>query len=309
MPTADPEHYREVAKLLRLGKVIPFLGAGVNLCDRPPTITAKTWKKSGYLPRGGELAEYLAEEFNIPESQNRSDLMRVSQYVSVIKGQNQLYDSLQALLKGEFPTTQVHRFFARLCKLLQTTTPVASQPVLFTTNYDRVMESALHKEGVAFDVVYYDVGKKGSPGIFKHLRHAELHQSPSSGTEPDWVEIRDPKKYFDLPIGQRPVVVKIHGAVDCQNVEKCSFVISEDDYIDYMTGLDFAMPLPKQLMGHLRQRQFLFLGYGLRDWNLRVILQRLWRDQRQSVRCWAIDRVISDLDERSWRKWDVDLLA
>ena len=38
----DEEHFEMLANRLLAGAVVPFLGAGVNLCDRPPTAP---WEK------------------------------------------------------------------------------------------------------------------------------------------------------------------------------------------------------------------------------------------------------------------------
>lgn len=52
-------HARLVANKLLEGRVVPFLGAGVNLCDRPDGFV---WEGSEqrYLPSGWELARELA---------------------------------------------------------------------------------------------------------------------------------------------------------------------------------------------------------------------------------------------------------
>ena len=49
-----------MAKALVDGRAVPFLGAGVNLCDRPRDVA---WQKvqRAYLPSGSELAAYLAD--------------------------------------------------------------------------------------------------------------------------------------------------------------------------------------------------------------------------------------------------------
>jgi hypothetical protein len=48
----DP-HYTLVVKAIVDGRVVPFLGAGVNLCGRPPEVA---WQHGQYLPSGGELS-------------------------------------------------------------------------------------------------------------------------------------------------------------------------------------------------------------------------------------------------------------
>src|SRR5205085_3034638 len=88
--------------------------------------------------------------------------------------------------------------------------------------------------------------------------------------------IHRPNKYGDLPTTERAVILKIHGAVDRTNSDEDSFVITEDDYLDYLTRADISSLLPVSLAARLRKSHYLFLGYRLRDWNLPVILHRLW---------------------------------
>jgi hypothetical protein len=51
----------------------------------------------------------------------------------------------------------------------------------------------------------------------------------------------------------------------------------------------------------------LFLGYGLRDWNLRVILHRIWGAQKLTYKSWAIQLHPDDLDREFWQKRDVEI--
>ena len=57
-------HYGTVVRELTEGSVVPLLGAGVNLCDRPPEL--KWSRGSEFLPNGQELAEHLASVFFYP---------------------------------------------------------------------------------------------------------------------------------------------------------------------------------------------------------------------------------------------------
>src|SRR5215213_1672333 len=76
----DDGHYRLIAHRILDGAVVPFLGAGVNLCGRPDGVS---WLRGRYLPSGEELAAYLAGENDYPY-RDRTDLLRVSQYVDVM---------------------------------------------------------------------------------------------------------------------------------------------------------------------------------------------------------------------------------
>lgn len=105
------------------------------------------------------------------------------------------------------------------------------------------------------------------------------------------------------------MILKIHGAVNRSNPdgEGDSYVITEDHYIDYLTRTELANLVPVTLAAKLRKSHFLFLGYGLRDWNMRVILHRIAGEQKLTYKSWAIQRSPTDLDQKFWDRRDVDI--
>ncbi len=86
-----------------------------------------------------------------------------------------------------------------------------------------------------------------------------------------------------------------------------SFVVTEDDYIDYLARTDVASAVPVALAAKLLRSHFLFLGYTMADWNLRVILNRLWSDQPLSYRSWAVQPQAKPLEREFWRQRDVEV--
>jgi hypothetical protein len=91
-----------------------------------------------------------------------------------------------------------------------------------------------------------------------------------------------------IKLSDRTVVYKMHGSVDRfkeltnenqePNGEKswASFVITEEDYVEFLTRINATPPaVPTAFMKHFALKSFLFMGYGLRDWNFRVVLQML----------------------------------
>ena len=64
----------------------------------------------------------------------------------------------------------------------------------------------------------------------------------------------------------------------------------------------------------MAESHFLFLGYAMRDWNLRIILNRIWGSQQLDLKSWAVDRepAIPSAREIEKARWldrgDVDLL-
>jgi hypothetical protein len=62
--------------------------------------------------------------------------------------------------------------------------------------------------------------------------------------------------------------------------------------------------VPAALRSFLSSREFLFLGYGLRDWNLRVLLREVGVAERRS---WAILSGPSLFERRLWERRNVDI--
>lgn len=59
----------------------------------------------------------------------------------------------------------------------------------------------------------------------------------------------------------------------------------------------------------MRQKSFLFLGYGLRDWNIRVLLRKLAqsRERRDKITSWAVVRTPGLAERELWRAQNVDM--
>lgn len=280
-----------VARYIREGSLVPFLGAGVNLTDRPPEAA---FMPRASLPSGRELATYLAEEFGYPSIYS-SDLSRIAQYVSVIEGSGELYLRLHDLFDADYVPTSLHRLLAGIPAIVRTLER-SNYQLIVTTNYDDGLERAFEAAGEEFDLVTY-IAEGPMRGKF-------LHRDPF-GVE---AVVEVPNEYEQLSVDERTVIVKIHGAVDRVNPENDSYVITEDHYIDYLTRTDIKSLLPVKLSAKLTRSHFLFLGYSLTDWNLRVILHRLWGAQRLRFTSWAVQLNPEPIDRESWAQRGVRIL-
>jgi hypothetical protein len=293
----DDRHFSLVAELLTDGDVIPFLGAGANLSDRPD---AATWEPGRFPPSGYELALTLAERSRYPDP-DEPDLLRVSQYVDAILGEGQLYRYLHAVFDADYPPSSVHRLLARLPGLLRE--HGRRQLVVLTTNYDDLVERAFEDAGERFDVVWYEAKRGPQQGLF-------FHRAP----EGEAVAIERPNKYTGLAPSERPVVLKLHGAIDRADSRHDSYVVTEDSYIDYLAGRDVGEQIPFSLRERMADSHFLFLGYSMRDWNLRVVLNRIWGAQQLDLKSWAVQRApatagAQEVEEALWRdRGNVDLV-
>lgn len=292
---ADDDHYWLVASRILAGRVIPFLGAGANLCGRPE---GESWAVGRFLPSGRELAESLAGQSRYPIDSNL-DLLRVSQYVDAVLGEHALYEYLRSTFDADYPPTDLHRLLAEIPPLLRK----GNRPPLLivTTNYDDSLERAFLDRGEPCECLWYEAKRGQARGRFKHARADGI------------VTIDKPNEYLTHALREHTVVLKLHGAIDRHDAKRDSYVITEDNYIDYLANGDIAAQIPITLRETMSESHFLFLGYSLRDWNLRVVLNRMWGQQTLDLKSWAVQREqtsgkLSEIEQKLWRdRGDVDL--
>jgi SIR2-like domain len=291
----EDDHFEQVVDAIVEGELVPFLGAGASLCDRPKD-ASWTPGQTQYFPSAKELASHLAERFSYPGSEEEPELVRVSQYAALERGTRHLYKRLREVFDADYQPTTLHAFLARLPALLRARG--AAQQLIVTTNYDDALERAFRAAGEPFDLVSYVAeGLPDERGRFVHW--------PPEG-EP--VLIKVPNTYRALSLEERATILKIHGAVDRSDPERDSYVITEDHYIEYLSRTELSNLIPVHLLKELRSANFLFLGYSMRDWNLRVILHRIAAEQRLGSNSWAIQLHPSRLDQKFWARRNVEIL-
>jgi len=269
--TSEPDHFEQVVGPLLSGRVVPVLGTDV-----------------------AELAAELGRRFDYPNGD--SALTRVAQYVAVMRGTGPLYDELHELFDADRPATSVHRFLASLPPLLRERG--SPHQLIVTTSYDTALERAFVEAGEQFDVVCY-LASGRNRGRFCHIApdgHCNVIELPNTYAS-------------ELSLDDRTVILKLHGQVERTDEREWeSFVVTEDDYIGYLAQAELASAIPVSLAARLRRSHFLFLGYTMADWNLRVILHRLWGEEPPTYRSWAVQPHSESLEREFWRRRDVDVL-
>jgi SIR2-like domain len=279
----EPPTERVLRELIR-GRVSPFLGAGANLCGRPPGLE---WSPGcGFYPSGAELALHLAERFRF-EGSDRPNLMEVASFVLVMYGRGPLYLELHKVFDEDVPVSPLHRFLARARALTRRKDPLAPAPLIVTTNYDDALERALREVGEPYDVVAYMADRRFR-GKFFHVR-----------SDGERILIEHPSRYDGIRFDERAVILKIHGTIDRADEEWDSFVIAEEHYVEYLST-DVWDEIPVAVRAELARRRFLFLGYAMRDWNLLVILHRLGLLPHPQYGGWAIQLNQTEVDKYRW---------
>ena len=284
----DERHYEAVSRyMIDQGTVVPLLGPGVT----------------GTLPDGEKIASDLAQSFGIET--DGSDLPRVAQQVYVSVGRPDLVRRLRQILAGDCTPSPVHRFLARFPRQLEDLRLPSRYQMIVTTTYDANLERAFDEENEPYDLAVY-VASGPDQGRFVHFPF---------GRDPEPIAV--PNRYDKFPINdygelERTVIVKIHGGLTGESfgyAAKDNFVITEDQYIDYLSSNPIESLVPVQILAKLTDSHCLFLGYSMRDWNLRVFLKRIWQDEPLGSKSWAIQRDPDVVEKDFWSQSQVDFFA
>ena len=293
----ESRHYDLVLQhMVKRGNVVPFLGSRLSGRHAGPQEGSKTPVDAD------ELAVALAEQFGVTSI--RPDLPIIAQYVYLTIGRPDLYQTVRETLSADSRPGPVHRFLADFPrKLREDLHAEARYQLIVSTNFDTKLEQAFDEAGEPYDLaVYMASGQDKSK--FVHF--------PYDGF-PEPISI--PNAYGKFPIGdygqlERTVIVKIHGAVDRDTGDypwTDNYVITEDHYIDYLSKSPIESLVPVQVLAKLRNSHCLFLGYTVREWNLRVFLQRIWRGEPLGAKSWAIEPDPDVLEKAFWASSNVDL--
>src|SRR5262249_8723253 len=274
---APEDHLGDVIKAMLGGRLVTVVGAGVN--------SGVTQEHS--LPKQAEVVAHLVDSFRCPPEYAR-DLAHVAEYVTLTNGVGPLYDELHALSARASPPRPVDRTLATLAALLRARG--GPHQLIVTTNFDKALERAFDELEEDYDVVTY-VALGRNRGKFVHVGAHGAAQV---------VEI--PNAYTGLSLESRTVILKLHGGIDMRPEREWeSFVVSEDDHIDHLAQAEISIVVPVAVAARLRRSHFLFLGYPLHEWSLRVFLHRVWGRERVGYRSWAIGHELTALEQELWR--------
>lgn len=202
-----------------------------------------------HVPLGGQLASRLAEEFGYPLT-DVWNLPRVAQFIATSYRDSQYAKGKVADLvldcERQAPDfsdrAQPHRILAEL-----------GLPMYLTTNYDRFMTRAL--ETVVPEV---------ATAVCRWNYETRLAEQALAV----------------VPTPERPLVYHLHGVA----TNLASMLLTEDDYVDFLmeAQADLAQVVPCPIQEALGTTSLLFVGYGLNDWNFRVLLRSVMRKINKS---------------------------
>jgi hypothetical protein len=310
MKAIDEFPFDWIARDLREGKCIPFLGAGASafpkdINAKPPSASAlalELAKESMYPPYqavrdAAGSSDTAARERSLRATVDCENLMLVSSWVEHGLGdRSRLDEKLREHLADErkpLPYNSLHDLLARVAEQR----PMA----IITTNYDDLIELALIERQVPFDLFVVAIDR---PAVEGRAQGTTLFRSAG---EDDLKPVTGEQQLLDLELDgsqvrlKRTALFKIHGHIDRTRSSDDTFVITEEDYVTFLGRMNSGdSVIPADLVALMQSRTLLFLGYGLRDWNFRVLLDRLNRSRLQPKRSYAISYDIEPAESELW---------
>ncbi len=198
----------------------------------------------GVLPLGSDIAQEWAQEHDYPLEDCR-DLARVAQFLAVQSDpMSPKEEILERFFKNVDPPdfTQPDEPHGVLANL-----PL---PIYMTTNYDDFMVQALKS------------------------RHKDPKREMCRWNK----YIKDVFSVFDhgfRPTAANPIVFHLHGHNKHEKAAE-SLVLTEDDYLDFLVNISKDQDLlPARIQRAFTGTSLLFLGYGIADWDFRVLFRSL----------------------------------
>lgn len=219
--------YRLIREGLLRGEVIPFLGAGAS--GGNPSVN---WEKgrSDCPPTTAQLSGLLASAANFPVGESL-ELAKVAQYLHLVGGRKRLHRELHQIFDSNYDPSPVHQFLADLDAPL----------LIVTTNYDDLIDRALTRRDRKYELVIHTTNPTLSCRVLwrRHDMSAPDDISPNR---------------LQLDLGNLTIVYKMHGAVDRQDPERDQYVITEDDYVDFLTRMTRNRAVPAMIQDAFRLR-------------------------------------------------------
>lgn len=270
------------------GKALIFLGAGCNVdahapaappgTGEPDPAGGKAWSagepepqgaanpcrgvKSGDgLPTAAMLSCEMAQACGL-EWHEYIPLSTVAFYYESFYSREVLNSYLESFFaKPKVPPSATLRNLVEIITRLEAR---GVSTLVITTNYDCQLETAYHaRTGREMEVIVYNGGvdaNKTASVLHPAIRGRPLLWQPSSLT----------------------TLYKMHGCIsmpeshDVSPPELHNLVITEEDYINFLSNAlnqDESKYLLPRVLARISESTTLFIGYGLTDWNFRVVFK------------------------------------
>lgn len=263
----------EIVESVKKGECTLFLGAMASV----PSPEGSPYQYKNSPPSGAELSRQLAKKCGYPDH-DINNLQRVSLYFEYRENGSR-HSLVKAIIKAitasEIRSSPVLHMLASLPFRL-----------VITTNYDHLFDNALCMA-------------KTTDGILKDPQ-VQIYD-PNFDSHPESVPYGPPE--------QRPILFKLHGDIDKPE----SIVVTEEDYIVFIQRMSTPNPhpIPNCIRARLQSYPTLFIGYSMKDYNLRLLFRTLrWHvDAANFPLSYSVDPFPDNLIVSVWQKGEKRIVS
>jgi hypothetical protein len=212
-----------------------ILFLGAGVHAPPPEASSYDWPLEHCPVLGADLSTELAKICGLAKRYPQEDPRNLARIATFFENQFSRHQLVRAITQRVQNGRQASPMLHALAEL--------DFPLIITTNQDKLFEDALIK-----------AGKK--PRLSIYTPESRETGSPAN------------------PTAENPVMYKLHGDIDHPE----TIVVTDEDLMKFtmrMTDKAPYDPVPISLKYHLMEWTTLFVGYSLRDYNLRLLLATL----------------------------------
>lgn len=255
----------DIIKAVKEGKCILFLGAMASAAPPPED----SGFHAGALPPSGRaLSEKLVSLSKYPD-EDVTNLQRVALFFEWQEGK-----SRQSLVKAVAEEVAAPHLEPSPALHMLAALPFR---ITITTNYDQLYEQAL----------------------FTAKTIGGLPKRPK-------ITVYDPNRPPEAvpldPVEEQPILFKLHGDI----TKPESIVITEEDYITFIQrmGMSERHPIAQGIRARMMEWPTLFIGYSLKDYNLRLLFKTLrWQvDTANYPLSFSVDPFPDNLIVSVWQR-------
>jgi len=287
MPLGDSiPQFDRIVNAIRNGTCIPFLGAGVSTGYRD-------WRNGQAeilgCPSGSELRNELEQALKQRHPPVReldrltlSDLPALAEFFNYCDGghRGEMENVVRSSLQRAASPRPIHWVLAS----------IPSIRCVFTTNYDELVEQAVTQPRIVLPYVYdQSLKRQQRPDDFPEELLINSRFNPNAPIPP-------------------LVLYKMHGCVNRPG----SMLITTFDYVRYLADWkDSHLGMPKEFRNLLVKNTILFLGYGLGDWNFRVIWEAMissFPGGRFNIQSYAVRQTVTDFERSLFGNRGIELI-